>query len=316
MALNLNKLKSNASSTVEVEDTSVKNPTTLGLNLSLKKTKAAAQVEEPTTYGGLNLTNVINNQNALQPEDIITQEGFSLSFTTDKVYDLDAMILEKMRDNSERTLILRTITNEELQVRLIELVTKKMLDDYNIEWTEENYKTQVSEIENFARLFDIYFNRYYEEYRKYLSKLENPGSISLDSIFREINLTKEDIRKYTLADVAENQSSMLSYSDRYKPVVIWTDGSVDNGDRVDVSSYVTLEHFYEAMELYATQKEMEDMLKILKDIINDGNENILIKLQETKDLISNNEQISLLISNKIDSNNESMNNKINDIKVL
>ena len=274
MALNLNKLKSNTSSTSTVEDTSVINPTTLGLNLSLKKTKAAAQVEEPTTYGGLNLTNVINNQNTLQPEDIITQEGFSLSFTTDKVYDLDAMILEKMRDNSERTLILRTITNEELQVRLIELVTKKMLEDYNIEWTEENYKTQVSEIENFARLFDIYFNRYYEEYRKYISKLENPGSISLDSIFREINLTKEDIRKYTLADVAENQASMISYSDRYKPVVIWTDGSNDNGEQTQLDQYLDYEKLYEVLEDYYDKDSVNEIILTLGETVKNNKEQL------------------------------------------
>lgn len=210
-------------------------------------------------------TSSTNNQNTLKPEDIITQKGFSLSFTTDKVYDLDAMILEKMRDNSERTLILRTITNEELQVRLIELVTKKILDDYNIEWTEEDYKTQVSEIKNFARLFDIYFNRYYEEYRKYISKLENPGSISLDSIFREINLTKEDIRKYTLADVAENQASMISYSDRYKPVVIWTDGSNDNGEQAQLDQYlelgfVTTDDLSKTLNEYSKTNEIESII--------------------------------------------------------
>ena len=274
MALNLNKLKSNTSSTSTVEDTSVTNPTTLGLNLSFKQTKQTEQETQQSTYGGLDLTNVINNQNTLQPEDIITQEGFSLSFTTNTVYDLDEMILEKMRDNSERTLILRTITSEELQTRMIELVTKKMLDDYNVEWTEENYKTQVSEIEGFYRLFDIYFNRYYEEYRKYISKLEHPGSISLDSVFREIKLTKEDIRKYTLSDVAENQSKMISYSDRFKPVVIWTDGSIDDGEQTELNQYLDYAKLYQVLEDYYDKDSVNEIILTLNELVTENKNTI------------------------------------------
>ena len=90
---------------------------------------------------------------------------------------------------------------------------------------------------NFSRVFDAYFTRYYEEYKKVINSGNFEGSFSIDTILRTIKLTKEDIRKYTLTDVCEHQTEFLNYSDRNRPLIIWTDGTNDCGCGDNGKSY-------------------------------------------------------------------------------
>lgn len=233
MALNLNNLKKSTTTTSS-------NTTVNGLNLN--KLKKSTTENAAVSSASLNLSKLKSIAPEPNPINPVTQTGFSLSLQTNKVYDLDELIQLKLRDNSEATLILRTITNEELKEKLTEYVTKKILDDYDVSYDDSNYKTQIQYVEQFSRLFDIYFNRYYEEYKKAISSDEYNGSISIDTIFRQIKLTKADIKKYTLGDVAENQDTFISFANRYRPLVIWTDGTPDDGSAPD-GSHEFIRHF-------------------------------------------------------------------------
>ena len=47
---------------------------------------------------------------------------------------------------------------------MAELVAKKILSDYNIPYSDSNYKTEINKIPNFSRVFDVYANKYYRIY--------------------------------------------------------------------------------------------------------------------------------------------------------
>lgn len=220
--------------------------------LNLSKLKKGTTNEEPQ----------VNQVSNINPT---TQPGFRLSLQNNKTYDLDELIQIKLRDNSNATLVLRTITNEELKTKLIEYVTKKILDDYRVDWDETNYKTQIQYVEQFDRVFDLYFNRYYDEYKKVITSDSYNGSISIDTIFRHIKLTKEDIRKYTLGDVAANQDNWISIADKHRALVLWTDGSQDTGEQVasDLSSRVD--------ELFRLYEELSGQVGDIGSIIDEVN---------------------------------------------
>lgn len=219
-------------------------------------------------------TNQEDNISVASQVDPTTQTGLRLTLTEGKTYNLDEMITTKMRDNSNETLILRNISDTHFRDRMIELVTKKILDDYNVEWDEENYNSAVTiaKVNNFSKIFDIYFNRYYEEYRKVITSGEYEGSLSIDTILRTINLTKEDIKRYTLGDVDEHQNEFLNYHDRNRPIVIWTDGSSDDGSGDNGKS----------LEILKNKVELLNRFLFNKIIIEDENIGFIIGSSEVK----------------------------------
>lgn len=205
--------------------------------------------------------NTENQQPNNTPQvDPTTQTGIKLSFTEGKTYDLDEIIANKLRDNENGTLVLRTIGDIQFRDRMIELVTKKILDDYGVEWTEDNYKLAetLAKVNNFSRVFDAYFTRYYEEYKKVINSGNFEGSFSIDTILRTIKLTKEDIRKYTLTDVCEHQTEFLNYSDRNRPLIIWTDGTNDCGCGDNGKSYDKLARQIEMLSKFLYNRVLVD----------------------------------------------------------
>lgn len=205
--------------------------------------------------------NTENQQPNNTPQvDPTTQTGIKLSFTEGRTYDLDEIITNKLRDNENGTLVLRTIGDIQFRDRMIELVTKKILDDYGVEWTEDNYKLSetLAKVNNFSRVFDAYFTRYYEEYKKVINSGNFEGSFSIDTILRTIKLTKEDIRKYTLTDVCEHQTEFLNYSDRNRPLIIWTDGTNDCGCGDNGKSYDKLARQIEMLSKFLYNRVLVD----------------------------------------------------------
>ena len=135
---------------------------------------------------------------------------------------------------------------------------KRFLPDWRIiEWTEDNWKLAetLAKVNNFSRVFDAYFTRYYEEYKKVINSGNFEGSFSIDTILRTIKLTKEDIRKYTLTDACEHQTEFLNYSDRNRPLIIWTDGTNDCGCGDNGKSYDKL-----ARQIEMFKKEIDTKL--------------------------------------------------------
>ena len=220
----------------------------------------------------LNFNNIKkNNQTNSTPQNQnvnpVTQPGFNLTFTNGSNYDLDQIIADKLRSNSEATLNLRVYTDEEVKTKLIELVTKKILDDYGIDYSESEsaYKQKVKQILNFSTIFDEYYNRYYNEYKKIITSDSYNGSISIDTVLREINLTKVDVKNYTLTDVDNAKDSFVVQS-RNRPIVIWTDGTDDPGTIKPSESVLYRNELYSY--LYDTLISKDDRVVLSKDQIN------------------------------------------------
>ena len=287
MALDLSKLRKNVQPENNVNTTNFSK-----LNLSGLKKQAESNKDsvEPTTLNGLDLSQIT------QPKPEAVNPGFSLSFTEGKSYDLDQIVAEKRRDNENAPIFLQASLGEVFEKTMAELVAKKILSDYNIPYSDSNYKTEINKIPNFSRVFDVYANKYYRIYigmdtltypisnedkfnsiigMKYypivdgnIEVLANPlivtesdkekligtkvalkneiyeGSISLETVFQQASITSSVVKKYTLTDVyeADKQGKFLSYTDRYRPMIIWTDGTPDPGqedtstDKTDVDS--------------------------------------------------------------------------------
>lgn len=240
----------------------------------------------------LNFNNIKKKQSQQEPPQInpISQSGFNLTFTNGKEYDLDEIIAEKLRDNSDSALRVKVITDENLQNKLIELVSKKILDNYNISYTNDNYKSRVSKVAGFSQIFDIYYNEYYDAYINAINQDSYDGSISIDTILREINLTKADVKNYTLKDVEAAQDTFLM-PNKYRPVIIWTDGTDDPGTVEPSESVLYRDELYSYLNETLISKNSN--LSFTKNNINKQLEADLVGVASTRDL--NN------VNNKLDS---------------
>ena len=155
MALDLSKLRKNVQPENNANTTNFSK-----LNLSGLKKQAESNKDsvEPTTLNGLDLSQIT------QPKPEAVNPGFSLSFTEGKSYDLDQIVAEKRRDNENAPIFLQASLGEVFEKTMAELVAKKILSDYNIPYSDSNYKTEINKIPNFSRIFDVYANKYYRIY--------------------------------------------------------------------------------------------------------------------------------------------------------
>lgn len=135
-----------------------------------------------------------------------TEQGFSLSFTNNKEYNLDDIIFKKRRDNSKCPLIVKVNLENKNDEEVIKLITKLILDDYGIQGvTDENYKTLVNQVPEFYTVFDTYFNKYYTYYYNELYNKVLNGSISIDTALEEI-VTKHDFASELLEDSSRTKA--------------------------------------------------------------------------------------------------------------
>lgn len=224
MALNLSKLKKDTTTEESSEVSS----------LNLSSLKKAAPKSATANTKPLNLDALKSNLESEEQQKPEENQSFTLTFVEKKVYDLDEMIEKKRRNNPDKELILQVNLAEDITNTIIDMVTQKILDTYKVTYDtnpESNlyFKKRISSILNFEVLFDRYFERYYNRYLEEINKPEYDGSVSIDTILRKINVTKEDVRNYTLQDVADNETRFINLYDKNKPLVIWTDGTPDPG---------------------------------------------------------------------------------------
>lgn len=146
---------------------------------------------------------------SIDTSNVENKKDFTLSFSPKVTYDLDEMIESKRRDNSDMELILHTNLSEEYLDRLIVIVTKKILDDYKIAYSNDEssdryFKKVVNEVIGFEMVFNKYFGRYYSMYLAEISNDNLEGSISIDTIFRKFEVTNEDIKKYLIPEYSQS----------------------------------------------------------------------------------------------------------------
>lgn len=206
LKLNLNKLKQNQTNneTIKTEEQPVSS-----LNLNLNKTKVA---EEPVQQ----------------------ETAFNLSFTPNNTYDLDEMIQKKLRSNSDSALMLQVFERESVKDNIVAMITRDIIEAHGLTWNEETYKTDISVIPGFERLFDIYLKTYYEIYLANIGQVSS-GSMSMDTVLNKISIFNQDYRKYLLESGSYPTQIDQYFKDYNKPNVIWTEGTLETDSESDPS---------------------------------------------------------------------------------
>ncbi len=163
------------------------------------------------------------------------ERAFTLSFTDGATYNLDDIIYKKRRDNADCPLIVNVQDNDPNDDAVIGQITKLILSDYGIAYTNENYKEQVAYVPLFESVFTNYFNTYYEIFNKQRTQLYE-GSISLTSVLEEIVSYHESLVN---AMVGENTRTYANTESYNKPKIEWEYGTVyDNALSEDIESFL------------------------------------------------------------------------------
>lgn len=122
-------------------------------------------------------------------------KGIKITGTIGQTYDLDSLLAAKRRDNSDASLMaqidLTDLNNEQLMYQ----VSKFVLDDAGIEYDDSNYKTKISEVDDFEAKYETALEYYYKIYLTYYGKLTE-GSVSISTVLEKISLCKEDYEKW------------------------------------------------------------------------------------------------------------------------
>lgn len=286
MKLNLSNLNKNNNTNTPLS-TSFKLNTELSATSEISTSETAADNSAKLNLSGL----------AATPASTAANEeatGFSLTFTDSKNYNLDDIIFQKRRNNAACPLIVYVDLNNEHDVTIIELITKLILDDYQIEYTNENYKTVVNSVPLFSDVFDVYFNKYYAYYYQQTSKLAE-GSLSLNTVIEQIHKYHDD--EYLNSRLGETLQTYATPTAQNKTKAVYEYGtSPDNytGGQIISNENVptTLKVENNQLKLYHGDTEIPDQTPIDFKTINNqsifgtGNLSLLtfddyVKLLET-----------------------------------
>jgi hypothetical protein len=142
----------------------------------------------------------------------------TFKFTDDKVYDLNEIIYNIRRDNSELALVIKVNTEEAVNALTFKAITDKIIQDYfsavpgyTKPTTDESRESYALRIPAFEQVFNIYFRRYYLEYSEDIKKSNREGSISIDEKIGDLSVTTDDIDKY-LTDYTRSKKFKVSQS--------------------------------------------------------------------------------------------------------
>ena len=177
-------------------------------------------------------TTFTNNASA-QPTN--NEPTFTFTFTNNETYNLDDIVYKKRRDNADCPLILNVKTDDQDDEAVLAQITKLILSDYGIGYTDENYKTQIAYVPLFEEVFTNYFNTYYPIFDRQRADV-NEGSISLVSVLEQIVSYHESLVNGYVGDDAKTYANSNSYN---KPQVEWEYGTVyDNALSEDITSFL------------------------------------------------------------------------------
>lgn len=147
------------------------------MKLNFNQQQQTSPNQDPAT----NSLNIENLQNKLNTNTI------DLKFTSGQTYNLDQLIFYKRRNNASCPLIVQVRDSDSDDRAVIEKITKMILNDYGISYTDANYKDVVCQIDDFSNIFDTYFNQYYKYYYDKLNSAKvSGGTLILNDILSNI----------------------------------------------------------------------------------------------------------------------------------
>jgi len=173
-------------------------------------------------------------------DDQTPSTGFSLSFTNDKVYDLDAIIASIRRDNNEKALIMKVNTDSQV----VQAIIDRCIEELKILYTAEN----LEDILNYQEIFNEYFEEHIDNYYREASAAGIEGELVINEKQTKIEVTKTDMMRYLLDD---NPKSGLvrPIIDYTKAIAVWTElGAGDLTEDEDINTREIYEARIAALE--------------------------------------------------------------------
>jgi hypothetical protein len=124
------------------------------------------------------------------PKTEAKNTGFDLKFTDEKLYDLDKIINDIRRDNSDADLIVKVNTEEGIISLVADYINNQLKQIYGV--------SNVTYIPAYQIIFDSYFKRYYPEVSEQLRKSNLEGSLTSDVKQGPVSISKSDTDRYVL----------------------------------------------------------------------------------------------------------------------
>lgn len=168
-----------------------------------------------------NLLNLIAELD--EGENQSSSTGFSLSFTDDSVYDLDEIITNIKRNNSDIPLVMQVNFENTIVLTVTSRIISELLELYSAE--------SVEYILDFDTIFLKYFRDHFEEYAEDAKTMTTEGGMALDEKHEKVQILRSDLKKYMLNDVP-NDGPVNPITDAIRTLSLWyecTDGDLTDG---------------------------------------------------------------------------------------
>lgn len=143
----------------------------------------------------LKLNNVKQIDSNNTPTNTNSSSNIKLTLTPNKQYDLDEIIAAKRRDNYNESILMKVNINDDNVISVVNYVAKLVLEQNDIPFTDDNFKTQVQLIPDFEYQFESTLTKYYPIYEQNINNLEN-GRISINSVLEKISFAYTDYTAY------------------------------------------------------------------------------------------------------------------------
>lgn len=155
--------------------------------------------------------------------------GFGISFTSDKVYDLDAIIASIRRDNSDEALIMRVNVDSEISLAIIDRCVEELLVLHTADSLED--------ILDYQNVFNAYFEAHFDEYDDLARAAGIEGELVIDARQDKVTINRANLKKYLFEEVKS--------TDKMKPILVyekamtqWTE--IGDGDLTTSSDFDTI----------------------------------------------------------------------------
>ena len=184
------------------------------------------------------------------PEGTSTTDGgggFSLTFTSGKEYDLDAIIYSIRRDNDQEALIMKV----NVETELVQAIIGRCVEELKIIYSANS----LEEILDYQNIFNNYFELKFDEYRLEAIKAGlDEGQLAINQTQDKIAVTNNDMMRYLLEDTPKS-GAVKPILDYTKAISVWYE--LGNGDMTESEDIDTADIY--AARIAALQNLLDNM---------------------------------------------------------
>jgi len=169
-------------------------------------------------------------EEGINAEDTTPETGFAITFTSDKVYDLDAIIASISRDNDDEALVMHVNLESEIVLAIIDMCVEAL----KVEYTAAN----LEDILDYQNVFNTYFEEHFDEYSELARAAGIEGELLLDEKQAKLAIDRVNLKKYLFDEIKSTDvlKPILNYT---KAMTQWTE--IGDGDGTIAADFDTIE---------------------------------------------------------------------------